>query len=97
MTAQGPKVIRKYANRKLYDTETSKYVTLKHLLLEISAGRDVQVLDNESKADITGSTLMRAIVESEDGSIDAGIAVNIIRTGGGLAKYLANLKNNTTV
>lgn len=52
-------VIKKYQNRKLYNTETSKYVTLVEIQEMIEKGLDVQVLSNESGKDITGEILLK--------------------------------------
>jgi polyhydroxyalkanoate synthesis repressor PhaR len=59
------KVIKRYANRKLYDTERSCYVTLDEISLMIKEGEDVQVVDNKSKEDLTAVTLAQIIVEEE--------------------------------
>lgn len=93
-TQNGPKVIRKYANRKLYDTETSKYTTLKQIVGEVTAGRDVQVLDNVSQEDITVPTLLNAIVETADSTVETGTLIDILRAGG-LTKYVSGLKTPT--
>lgn len=62
----GPrKVIKRYSNRKLYDTESSKYVTLDELSEMIKAGDDIQIIDNKSKSDLTSATLAQIIFESE--------------------------------
>lgn len=60
-----PKVIKRYANRKLYDTERSCYVTLEEISQMIKDGEDVQVIDNRSKDDLTAVTLAQIIVEEE--------------------------------
>ncbi|HEY4221274.1 MAG TPA: polyhydroxyalkanoate synthesis regulator DNA-binding domain-containing protein [Myxococcota bacterium] len=59
------KVIKRYANRKLYDTERSCYVTLDEIAQMIKEGDDVQVVDNKSKDDLTAVTLAQIIVEEE--------------------------------
>lgn len=59
------KVIKRYANRKLYDTERSCYVTLDEISVMIKEGEDVQVVDNKSKEDLTAVTLAQIIVEEE--------------------------------
>ncbi len=59
------KVIKRYANRKLYDTERSCYVTLEEIAQMIKDGDDVRVLDNKSKDDLTAVTLAQIIVEEE--------------------------------
>lgn len=59
------KVIKRYANRKLYDTERSCYVTLEEISLMIKAGDEVRVIDNKTKDDLTAVTLAQIIVEEE--------------------------------
>ena len=63
-TAQ-PVVVKKYANRRLYNTESSSYVTLEDLAAMIRAGRDFVVYDAKSGDDITRSVLTQIIVEEE--------------------------------
>lgn len=60
-----PKVIKRYANRKLYDTERSCYVTLEEIAQMIKEGEEVQVVDNKTKDDLTAVTLAQIIVEEE--------------------------------
>ncbi|MFZ9888497.1 MAG: polyhydroxyalkanoate synthesis regulator DNA-binding domain-containing protein [Myxococcota bacterium] len=60
-----PKVIKRYANRKLYDTERSCYVTLEEIAVMIKDGEDLQVVDNKTKDDLTAVTLAQIIVEEE--------------------------------
>ena len=59
------RIIKRYANRKLYDTQESRYVTLDQISQMIRAGEDVQVLDNNSKEDLTSVTLAQIIFEEE--------------------------------
>lgn len=58
-------VIKKYANRRLYNTETSAYITLDTLAKMVRSGRDFVVQDAKSGDDITHSVLTQIIVESE--------------------------------
>lgn len=60
-----PKIIKRYANRKLYDTERSCYVTLDEIAEMIKLGEDVRVIDNKTKDDLTTVTLTQIIVEEE--------------------------------
>ena len=60
-----PIVIKKYANRRLYNTATSSYVTLDHLAQMVRDGVDFQVFDAKSGEDITRSVLTHIIVEEE--------------------------------
>ena len=60
-----PRVIKRYANRKLYDTKSSQYVTLDQIAQMIRAGEEVRVLDNSTKDDLTSVTLAQIIFEEE--------------------------------
>jgi polyhydroxyalkanoate synthesis repressor PhaR len=58
------RVIKKYANRKLYDTQGKKYLTLQHIAKLVERGETVQVIDNDTKQDITSVVLSSIILES---------------------------------
>lgn len=60
-----PVVVKKYANRRLYNTESSAYITLDSLAEMVRAGRDFVVYDAKSGDDITRSVLTQIIVEEE--------------------------------
>jgi polyhydroxyalkanoate synthesis repressor PhaR len=59
------KIIKRYQNRKLYDTHESSYVTLDEIAKMIKAGEDLRVIDNKTKNDITAATLTQLLYESE--------------------------------
>ncbi|MCK8602874.1 polyhydroxyalkanoate synthesis regulator DNA-binding domain-containing protein [Desulfoferrobacter suflitae] len=59
----GKLLLKKYANRRLYDTEQSRYITLSELSEIVKEGRQVQVLDAKSKEDVTAFILTQIIVE----------------------------------
>lgn len=61
----GPVIIKKYANRRLYDTETSSYITLEHLAAMTRAGRDFKVVDAKTDEDITHNVLTQIIMDEE--------------------------------
>jgi polyhydroxyalkanoate synthesis repressor PhaR len=63
-----PRIIKKYPNRRLYDTELSKYVTLAHLRQLIHDGVEFKVADSQSGKDITRSILIQIITEQEAGN-----------------------------
>lgn len=63
--AGGPVIIKKYANRRLYNTETSSYITLEHLAAMTREGRDFKVVDAKSEDDITHNVLTQIIMEEE--------------------------------
>lgn len=60
-----PKVIKRYTNRKLYDTVESRYVTLDEIAGMIKDGMEVQIVDNRTKEDLTSVTLAQIIFEEE--------------------------------
>jgi polyhydroxyalkanoate synthesis repressor PhaR len=63
--ASTPVVIKKYAKRRLYNTETSSYITLEHLATITREGRDFQVFDARTGEDITRSVLTQIVMEEE--------------------------------
>ena len=80
------KVIKRYQNRKLYDTHESSYVTLDEIAKMIRAGEDVRVIDNKTKNDITASTLTQLLYESErkaKSQPSVNLLKAIIRSGDG--------------
>jgi len=62
----GTVIIKKYANRRLYNTETSSYITLDHLALMTREGRDFKVIDAKTEDDITHNVLTQIIMEEEN-------------------------------
>ena len=60
-----PVIIKKYANRRLYNTETSSYITLDHLSAMTRQGRDFQVFDARSGEEITRTVLTQIVMEEE--------------------------------
>ena len=58
-------VIKRYSNRKLYDTQESRYVTLEEIEEMIRAGREISVVDASSGEDLTSVTLTQIILENE--------------------------------
>jgi polyhydroxyalkanoate synthesis repressor PhaR len=60
-----PKIIKRYTNRKLYDTVESRYVTLDEIAEMIKGGTEVKIIDNRSKEDLTSVTLAQIIFEEE--------------------------------
>ena len=63
--AEGPVVIKKYANRRLYNTQTSSYVTLDHRSQMVKEGTEFEVQDARTGEDITRSVLTQIIFEEE--------------------------------
>ncbi|HVV84021.1 MAG TPA: polyhydroxyalkanoate synthesis regulator DNA-binding domain-containing protein [Kofleriaceae bacterium] len=79
------RIIKRYANRKLYDTQHSRYVTLEQISEMIRAGDDVKIIDNKSKEDLTSVTLAQIIFEEEKKRSFMPLTAmrNIIQSGGG--------------
>lgn len=74
-----PVTIKKYANRRLYDTGTSAYVTLDDLAQMVKNGQDFQVFDAKSGDDITRSVLTQIIFEQESKGSQALLPVTFLR------------------
>ena len=64
-TERPRRVIKRYSNRKLYDTKDSRYVTLLQIAELVRAGEEVQIIDNNSKEDLTEVTLAQIIYEEQ--------------------------------
>ena len=76
--ADGIVIVKKYANRRLYNTETSSYITLDHLAAMIRAGRDFKVVDAKTDEDITHNVLTQIIMEEESRG-ETMLPVNFLR------------------
>ncbi len=59
------RIIKRYSNRKLYDTKDSRYVTLLQIAEIVRTGEEVQIIDNNSKDDLTDVTLAQIIYEEQ--------------------------------
>jgi polyhydroxyalkanoate synthesis repressor PhaR len=79
-----PKIIKRYTNRKLYDTVESRYVTLDEIAQMIKGGAEVKIIDNRTKEDLTSVTLAQIIFEEEKkrSQMPLGVLREIIRHGG---------------
>ena len=79
-----PTLIKRYANRKLYNTATSRYITLKGIAELLESGEEVRVVDNETGEDITKVALSQILVDSERSNADApnGLLSQILGKGG---------------
>ncbi len=62
-----PRIIRKYANRRLYDTEASRHINKEDVRKLIASGEDVRIVDEGSGDDITRSVLLQLVAEQELG------------------------------
>ena len=77
------RIVKRYANRKLYDTQRSRYVTLEQIADMIRGGEDVKIVDNNSKEDLTAITLTQIIFEEEkkQSFLPLSALRNIIQSG----------------
>ncbi|AKI03155.1 polyhydroxyalkanoate synthesis repressor PhaR [Hoeflea sp. IMCC20628] len=75
----GPITIKKYANRRLYNTGTSTYVTLDDLAVMVKKGEDFSVLDAKSGDDITHTVLTQIIFEQESKTGNTLLPVSFLR------------------
>lgn len=79
------RVIKRYGNRKLYDTELSRYVTIEEVANHIRNGISVRIMDNKTGEDITSSTLALIVLEAEKkqryNSSNSSILESVIKTG----------------
>lgn len=64
-TAPERHLIKKYANRKLYDTRTSRYITLEGIAQLVRDGHEIKVVDRDNGSDLTQLTLSQIVLEEE--------------------------------
>lgn len=90
-------VIKRYPNRKLYDTEAKQYITLEGVADLIRRGEDVQVIDHNSGEDLTTLTLTQIILEEEkrqSGFLPRSVLSSLVKAGGetvgGMQRVLAS-------
>jgi len=60
-----PRLVKRYSNRKLYDTSDSRYVTLDEIARWVKAGEEVKIVENDSGEDLTAVTFAQIILEEE--------------------------------
>ena len=83
-SAREPRIIKRYANRKLYDTRDSRYVTLQQIAEYVRDGEDVRIVDNKTKEDLTNVTLAQIIYEEEkkgEGDVRRSTLKSLIEEG----------------
>jgi polyhydroxyalkanoate synthesis repressor PhaR len=76
-------LIKRYANRKLYNTQTSRYITLKGIAELIEADHEVRVIDNETGEDITSIALSQILVDTErsNSGVSEGLLSQLMERG----------------
>jgi polyhydroxyalkanoate synthesis repressor PhaR len=78
-------LIKRYPNRKLYDTEAKKYITLDGIAELIRNGEEVQVVDHTTEEDLTAVTLTQIIFEQEkkkSGFLPTAVLTGLVQSGG---------------
>lgn len=78
-------VIKRYPNRKLYDTEAKSYITLEQIASLIRYGQEIQVIDNVTGEDLTAVVLTQIILEQEKkqaGFVPSTILAGLVQSGG---------------
>lgn len=78
-----PRIIKRYANRKLYDTESSTYITLENIEGMVREGEEVSIIDNSTGEDITSATLAHIVLEQQKANPSFPVSVlrGIIQSG----------------
>jgi polyhydroxyalkanoate synthesis repressor PhaR len=77
--SSGKVTIKKYANRRLYDTESSAYITLDRLAQMVREGREFEVVDAKSGEDITRQVLTQIIVDEEARGGETMLPLNFLK------------------
>jgi len=79
------KLIKRYGNRKLYDTEQSRYVTLEEISQMVRRGEEIRVVDNKTQEDLTAVTLTQIMLEEQKNKnniLPLSLCKNLIQEGG---------------
>lgn len=78
-----PVLIKKYGNRRLYDTGESRYITLEELAEKVKRGADVRIIDAKSGEDLTQATLTQIVIESRGAArmLPVSLLTQLIRLG----------------
>ncbi len=79
------KLIKRYGNRKLYDTQLSRYVTLDEISRMVRRGEDLRVIDNRTREDLTAVTLTQIMLEEQKNKnniLPLSLCKNLIQEGG---------------
>ncbi|HZR85051.1 MAG TPA: polyhydroxyalkanoate synthesis regulator DNA-binding domain-containing protein [Candidatus Binatia bacterium] len=87
------RVVKRYSNRKLYDTTTSRYVALDDIAAMVRAGEEVEVTDNETGTDLTAVTLAQIILEEErrrSSFLSLSLLRELVRSGGSTLADVTN-------
>jgi polyhydroxyalkanoate synthesis repressor PhaR len=86
-----PMIVKKYGNRRLYDTSDSRYITLEELAEKVRQGEEVRVVDAKSNEDLTAGTLTQILVEGRGAArlLPVPLLIQLVRLGDdALAEFL---------
>ncbi len=86
-----PATIKRYPNRKLYDTAGKKYISLNEVASLVQRGEEVSILDNDTGEDLTALTLAQILIEQEKkqtGFLPGEVLAGLVQAGGGPADRL---------
>jgi polyhydroxyalkanoate synthesis repressor PhaR len=101
MNNENVRVIKRYQNRKLYDTRQSCYVTLEEISQIIRDGHEIKVIDNKTKRDITYSTQIQLLFDQEKKSKDVEntqMLKRVIRSESGVfSGYIKQLEQSLKI
>ena len=84
-----PRLVKKYSNRKLYDTSSRRYITLERIGELVRAGESVQVVDRTSGEDLTAVTLSQVVLDNErkrHGAVPEALLQQLVRAPGEVFK-----------
>ena len=87
------RLIKRYSNRKLYDTHTRTYITLEGVAALVVEGSDIKVVDNDTDEDLTTVILSQLLLERERSrrSLSSGLLSGLLRSGETLGRGISNL------
>ena len=91
-----PITIKKYANRRLYNTATSSYVTLDHLAEMVKRGQEFNVFDAKTGEDITRSVLTQIIFEEEGKGGQQLLPIQFLRRGTPVGQSATGRRNGSS-
>ena len=98
-------IIKKYANRKLYDTTGKRYLTMDHLAELIKSGEEVSIIDNETGDDLTSAIISQLLAREDthtDKAVPSHVLMQMLRKGRGTLfgygkKYISLWQNALTM
>jgi polyhydroxyalkanoate synthesis repressor PhaR len=93
-----PVIIKRYRNRKLYNTQTKRYITLEEIEELVKQKVEVKVIDNDTENDITSSTLSQIIFgleKNQNGVLPINLLISLVQSGGKRMDEIRRIVFNT--